>query len=104
MKSTPASASGVTGSVRTAPYMSACPRGSSISARRMESACRFTQARFSSMVRPFGAGNPSMMSLSGSPAAWASSVRYRRIARGFGTAPRLSRVDGNYKLRVWEQS
>ena len=34
MNSTPACDPGVTGSVRSAPYMSAWPRGSSISARR----------------------------------------------------------------------
>ena len=37
------------------------------------------QARFSSMVRPSGAGMPSTTSRSGSPAAWASIVRMRWI-------------------------
>ena len=40
MKITPACEAGETGSVSTAPYMSACPRGSSMSARRRWSACR----------------------------------------------------------------
>jgi hypothetical protein len=96
--STPASASADTGSVSTAPHMSAWPRGSSINARRIESACRLTHARFSIIVRPFGAGYPSTMSRRGSPAAWASMVRKRRVAGPRVTEPRLSCVERNYKL------
>ena len=83
MNRTPACESGRSGSVRSAPYMSECPRGSNMSARRRWSWCCFAQARFSRMVVPFGAGHPSMMSLSGSPAVCASIVRnveYRALA------------------------
>jgi hypothetical protein len=75
MNSTPACAPGETGSVSSAPYMSAWPRGSSINARRRWSACRRIHSRFSSIVRPEGRGMPSTMSRSGSPAACASIVR-----------------------------
>ena len=68
MKSTPASESARSGSVRSAPYMSAWPRGSNITARRSASCFARAHARRSSIVAPFGAGHPSVISLSGSPA------------------------------------
>src|SRR5438132_11189068 len=75
MNRTPAWDPGATGSVRMAPHMSVCPRGSSSSARRHWSAWRTSQSRFSSIVRPRGEGKPSTISRSGPPAAWASMVR-----------------------------
>ena len=77
MKSTPAWASGDTGSVSSAPYMSVWPRGSSIIARRKWSSRFMAHARFSSMVRPSGVGSPSTTRRSGSPAACASMVCMR---------------------------
>ena len=68
MKSTPASESARSGSVRSAPYMSAWPRGSNITARRSASCFARAHARRSSIVAPFGAGHPSVINLSGSPA------------------------------------
>src|SRR5262245_29330186 len=79
MNRTPACEPGDTGSVRIAPYMSACPRGSSISAQRTWSECLRTHSRFSSIVLPRGDGKPSTMSRSGSPAACASKVFTRII-------------------------
>ncbi len=75
MNSTPACAPGVTGSVSSAPYMSACPRGSSMMARRRWSRCLAAQARLASMVAPSGVGRPSTTRRRGSPAVWASMVR-----------------------------
>ena len=75
MKSTPAWAPGVTGSVSSAPYMSAWPRGSSITARRRWSRCFIAHCRLASMVAPSGLGIPSTMRRSGSPAVCASMVR-----------------------------
>ena len=74
MNRMPAWASRVTGSVSSAPYMSVCPRGSRMMALRQWSRRFIAHARFSSMVRPSGAGNPSITSRSGSPAACASIV------------------------------
>src|SRR2546428_3256988 len=82
MNRTPACEPGITGSVRMAPYMSAWPRGSSISARRRGSACRLTHSRLSSIVLPCGEGKPSTIKRSGSPAACASMVRRRWIING----------------------
>ena len=75
MKSTPACAPGVTGSVSNAPYMSAWPRGSSMMARRRWSRCFRAHSRRASMVAPCGDGRPSTTRRSGSPAVWASMVR-----------------------------
>src|SRR5882672_8435188 len=74
MKRRPAWDPGRTGSVNSAPHMSAWPRGSNISARRMSSAWPVAQSRLSSMFFPRGAGNPSTTSRRGSPPAWASIV------------------------------
>ena len=77
--------------------MSACPRGSCISAVRSQSQCARTQARLSSIDAPAGVGNPSVTSRRGSPAAWASMVRIRWIAMPRNRA-QATGFDSNWEL------
>ena len=74
MKMTPKSAPGVTGSVSKAPYMSACPRGSHMSALRTSSRFSLAQRRFSKMVAPGMRGTPAVTTRRGSPAVCMSRV------------------------------
>ncbi|MEE6521817.1 hypothetical protein FKM82_020138 [Ascaphus truei] len=67
MKSTPRWASGSSQGTIRAPYMSQCPRGSSSSTRRTQSACSNTQRLFSRRVRPWGTGAPLSTIRRGSP-------------------------------------
>src|SRR4029453_10954121 len=93
MNSTPACDPGETGSVRMAPHMSVCPRGSSNNARRLGSAWAANHSHFSSIVRPRGEGKPSMTSRSGPPSAWASMVRIKMGRKGWkGALPALPRL------------
>src|SRR5437867_3253657 len=82
MNRTPASPSGVTGSVGIAPYMSACPRGSNTRARRRPSRRSFAKRRFSRIVAPGIGSRPPVTTRSGSPAACDSTVSTRRHEGG----------------------
>src|SRR5207247_1821652 len=82
MKSTPRSPSGLTGSVTTAPYMSACPRGSNIRPRRSSSRCSRAHVRFATIVSPGIGSTPAVTTRSGSPAACASMTDTRRQSPG----------------------
>ncbi len=82
MKRTPQAAPGVTGSVRKQPYMSACPRGSHMSVRRVWSRCSRAYRRLAIIVAPGIAGTPPVTTRKGSPAVCASMVVIRPQSGG----------------------
>ena len=83
------------GSVSSAPYMSAWPRGSSMSAGADDRVGRAPTRGARASCGPSTCGKPSTMSRSGSPAVWASMVRMVGMvlgARDSGLGTRDSEV------------
>ncbi len=81
VKSTPKSASAVTGGTTMQPYMSAWPRGSHMRARRSPSNRWLASRRMARIEPPWSSGKP-RITRRGSPSVWASTVSRRSQSPG----------------------